>query len=125
MGERYLIDSNAVIDFCNGTLPEKGKRLLLNVNPEISIITNIELFASKNISDEEMGLLKRFVAFSTLHPLHSELIETTIRIRKNHSIKLPDAIVAATAIFYNLILVTRNLKDFQDIKDLQVINPYF
>lgn len=81
-------------------------------------------FVGKNISDDAMSLLKRFVAFSTLHPLNSELIETTILIRKNHNIKLPDAIIAATAIFHNLVLITRNLKDFQNIKHLKVINPH-
>jgi predicted nucleic acid-binding protein len=124
MGERYLIDSNTVIDFCNGSLSESGKNLLINCIPEISIITNIELFASRNINDSEIKLLKQFVSFSIIHPLNLDLVENTIQIRKNYTIKLPDAVIAATAIYLNLTLITRNTKDFQGIQSLKVINPY-
>ena len=67
MDERYLIDSNVVIDFFNGKLPDSGRNLLLLINPRISIITNIELFATQNISEPEFNLLKRFVDFFTVH----------------------------------------------------------
>jgi predicted nucleic acid-binding protein len=124
MGKRYLIDSNAIIDFCNGKLPESGKVLLMNCNPEISIITNIELFASKNITDSEIQILKNFVSISTIYNLDLTLVEKIIEIRKEYSIKTPDAIIAATAIVNNLVLITRNTKDFVNVKDLQLINPY-
>ncbi|WP_256565294.1 PIN domain-containing protein [Dyadobacter chenhuakuii] len=45
-------------------------------------------------------------------------------IRKLHNLKLPDAIIAATAMVYNLTLVTRNTKDFSNISGLTLINPY-
>ena len=38
--------------------------------------------------------------------------------------KLPDAIIAATAINHNLILITRNVADFKKITRLKVLNPY-
>ncbi len=50
MGTRYLIDSNGIIDFFNGKLPANGQQFIAKLSPEISIITNIELFASKDIS---------------------------------------------------------------------------
>ncbi|HAT77173.1 MAG TPA: PIN domain nuclease [Flavobacterium sp.] len=124
MAERYLIDSNSIIDFCNGTLPEKGKNLLLSIKPEISIITNIELFASNNIPDNEQILLKKFVAFSNVFPIDKDLIDSTISIRLLYRIKLPDALIAATAIVNNLTLITRNNKDFTNIKGLKILNPY-
>jgi predicted nucleic acid-binding protein len=42
---------------------------------------------------------------------------------KTHKIKLGDAIIAATAIVYSLTLVTRNVDDFNNIKNLVVKNP--
>jgi predicted nucleic acid-binding protein len=48
----------------------------------------------------------------------------TAEIRKKYNIKLPDAIIAATAIVYGLKLVTRNEKDFAQIKGLNIINPF-
>ena len=123
MGKRYLIDSNSIIDFCNGKLPENGRNFMMRLNPEISIITNIELFATKNISQEEYGLLEKFVAFSVSHDVNKELIDITIKIRQYYKIKLPDAIIAATAIIHNLTLISRNSKDFNGIEGLEFINP--
>jgi predicted nucleic acid-binding protein len=124
MGKRHLIDSNAIIDFCNGQLPENGRKFLIGISPEISIVTNIELFATKNISQEEYELLEKFVAFSVIHEVNKDLIDTTIEIRQTYKIKLPDAIIAATALVYNLTLISRNAKDFDGIDGLDFINPY-
>lgn len=124
MAERYLIDSNAMIDFCNGSLPDNGKNLLLNIKPQISIITNIELFASNNIPENEHVLLKKFVAFSNIFPIDKDLIDTTISIRLLYRIILPDALIAATAIVNNFTLITRNTKDFANIEGLKIVNPY-
>jgi predicted nucleic acid-binding protein len=124
MGKRYLIDTNSIIDFCNGQLPLNGRNFLMTINPEISIVTNIELFATKNISQQEYELLEKFVAFSILHDVNKYLIDTTIHIRQTYKIKLPDAIIAATALVYNLTLISRNTKDFGGIADLDFINPY-
>ena len=96
---------------------------MINCIPEISIITNIELFATKKINSFEIKLLKQFVSYSIIHPLNQDLVEKTIQIRKNYNIKLPDAVIAATAIVQNLTLITRNIKDFQGIQDLKIINP--
>ena len=73
MGTRYLIDSNAIIDFCNGKLPTKGKELMMGIEPEISIVSNIEIFSTKNINEEEYSLLQKFVAMSMVHPVNSAL----------------------------------------------------
>ncbi len=64
MERGYLNDTNAIIDFCNGKLPEGGKKLLLSVSPQVSVITNIELFDSKAISEPEEALLKKAIALS-------------------------------------------------------------
>lgn len=48
----------------------------------------------------------------------------TVKIRRNHKIKLPDAIIAATAITKGMTLITRNAKDFTPITNLHVINPF-
>ena len=48
----------------------------------------------------------------------------TADIRKKHKIKLPDAIIAATSIVYDLTLVSRNISDFKTIEGLKLINPW-
>jgi predicted nucleic acid-binding protein len=124
MGERYLIDSNPIIDFYNGKLPVEGKNLLSSISPEISIVTNIELFATKDISEEEYLLLKKFVAIAVVHPVNTALVQSTIEIRQNYKIKLPDAIIAATALTFGLTLISRNGKDFENIAGLKLIDPH-
>ena len=54
----------------------------------------------------------------------SEIAERTISIRKSLRIKVPDAIIAATALEYSLQLVSRNEEDFAQIQDLKLVNPF-
>jgi hypothetical protein len=56
--------------------------------------------------------------------LSEDVVEKSILLRKRHKIKLPDVIIAATALSNNFCLVTRNVKDFDTIEDLIVINPW-
>jgi len=45
-------------------------------------------------------------------------------LRQQHRIKIPDAVIAATALLHGLSLITRNLSDFKSIAGLAVINPH-
>jgi predicted nucleic acid-binding protein len=56
--------------------------------------------------------------------IDEEIISKTIELRQQYKTQLPDAIIAASALVNGLILITRNSKDFEQITDLQVINPY-
>ena len=57
----YLLDTNTVIDFCNAKLPVDAKKLLTGIEPAISVITRIELFASTKIEEKEKPTLESFV----------------------------------------------------------------
>jgi len=124
MGTRYLIDTNVVIDFFNGKLPAQGRQLLSFAEPAISIITRIELFSSNNVSDAELSQLRIFVEVAELYAVDLSVALKTIEIRKKYKIKLPDALIAATAIVYNITLITRNVSDFNKVEDLSLVNPY-
>jgi toxin FitB len=56
--------------------------------------------------------------------LTSTIAEQTIQIRKIRKLKLPDAVIAATAIVSNLTIITRNTSDFDQIVGLNYINPF-
>ncbi|MCF0056736.1 PIN domain-containing protein [Dyadobacter sp. CY356] len=56
--------------------------------------------------------------------LNKDIKLKTADIRKNYRIKLPDAVIAATAIMYDLSLITHNYKDFENIGGLRIIDPY-
>ncbi len=57
-------------------------------------------------------------------PLTAEVADRTIYLRKHFRIKVPDSIIAATALEYSLQLVTRNTIDFLKIETLLLINPF-
>ncbi len=121
MGKRYLIDTNILIDAQTGKLPEKGLSVLLNIINEdftISFVSYIEFLGYKfaTISMEE------FINLSTVIETSKPIIEKTIELRKSGRIQFPDALIAATAIVHQRILITRNLRDFQSISGLQVLN---
>jgi len=62
--------------------------------------------------------------FNAYLNINDDIIEKTIELRKTYKTKLPDAIIAATAIAYGLTLITRNIKDFKGVQGLDVLNPY-
>ena len=124
MGPHFLTDTNAIIDFFKKDLPQPGIDFLSSLSPKISIVTYIELFCKSNVSDIEEIQIKSFVNIATIYHVDRLIAEQVIRIRKEYKLKLPDAIIAATAIHYNLTLVTRNIKDFEKIEALNLINPH-
>lgn len=60
----------------------------------------------------------------TVIDLSGNVVDVCIELRRKYKIRLPDAIIAATAIVYDLVLICRNISDFRDIRDLKVVNPY-
>jgi predicted nucleic acid-binding protein len=126
MGKRYLIDSNSIIDYLNGILPEEGADLLrdvVNEVPVISFISKIEVLSFKSDEATEL-LLREFINSSSVIEITNDIIDATINIRKERKIKVPDAIIGATALTLDLTLITRNTKDFNGIRDLRIINPW-
>lgn len=127
MGPSYLIDTNVVIDLIGGKLPESGGKWLDNlfVTHEcyLSIINKIELLGFSGPSSE-LDTLRAFVNDITVLPMTDTVADKAIEIRSKKKMKLPDAIVAATAVVHNLAVISRNTKDFTSIEGLEVVNPY-
>ena len=122
----YVIDSNAVIDYLGGLLPESGMSFMngvINDTPIISIITQIEVLGFDNPVEIET-LLNQFIDDSLIIPLNDDIVKMTIGIRKKNKIKTPDAIIAATAIILDYPLVTRNAGDFKKISALKMVDPW-
>ena len=72
-----------------------------------------------------MEQLESFLDLAVIFPLNDEVTAKTIHLRRTYKkLKLGDAIIAATALVYNLALVTRNTNDFKNIQGLDVVDPY-
>ena len=122
----YLIDTNVISDYFSATLPRPGEKFLDRVIddiPNISVITQIELLCWKTTSLVERKT-KEFVNESTVFTMTPNIIAHCVAVRRAKKIKVPDAIIAATSLAYNLTLITNNVKDFKDIRSLRVINPH-
>ena len=91
--------------------------------PNISVITKIEVLGF-NAPDKHYNLLTSFMDDANVFDLSENIVDESIQIRKKHKTKLPDAIIAATAIVYELVLITRNADDFKNIPNLKIINPH-
>lgn len=128
MGQRYLMDSNVLIDFVAQTIPEKGFLYVLNIIDNeflIPTVVKIEVLGFNGNFPELLTKMRDFVSLSTLLPLDNLVIDETINLRRNYKrIKLGDAIIAATALVHNLVLITRNTKDFENIPGLSVIDVH-
>lgn len=128
MGIKYLLDTNTVIYYLQQQFPVKAEKfvddLLSQGHPAISAITEIELLCWKTITEKDTEVLHNFIRDAHVIELEGPIKLKTADIRKQNKIKLPDAIIAATALVYDLTLITRNAKDFQNIPGLAIINPW-
>lgn len=123
MGKGYLIDTNILIEYIGNLLPEKAYSFISEVIDKqftISVINKIEVLGH-NASGKD---IEDFIGLADILELTENITNTTIEFRKVYKIKLPDAIIAATALINQLTIITRNTKDFDKIKGLEVLNPY-
>lgn len=96
---------------------------VIDAIPNISVVTKIELLGF-NAPDEHYKTLSNFINDATVLDLTDSVVDATIAIRKKHKTKLPDAIIAATVLVYDLVLISRNISDFKNIDGLQIIDPH-
>jgi predicted nucleic acid-binding protein len=104
-----VFDTNILIDYLNG-IEQAKTELELYADKAISLITWMELMVGATPETEAIlrGFLNGFINL----PIDVQVSNLAVNLRKQHKIKLPDAIVWATAQSNKCILVTRNSKDF-------------
>jgi len=113
---RTLLDTDVLVDHL------RGHRRLDLVDPTltISVVTRCELFAGREVDEAS---LRR-----TLDLLHEVILSQAIaesggRIRRATGIPVPDALIAATALEHDMIVMTRNRRHFERVPGLSVHAP--
>lgn len=128
MGIKYLWDTNTAIYYLQQQFSPSAEKfideLLISESPIISAITEIELLCWKTATEKDIEVLSGFINDALVIELEQVIKLKTAEIHKTYRIKLPDAIIAATALVYELTLVTRNVEDFKNITGLPTINPW-
>ena len=117
---KALFDTNILIDFLNG-IPQARDEIARYEGKSISIITWMEVLvgASKAVEAQTRDYLNTF----DIIPLDDKIADRAVSLRRQHGVRLPDAIVWASAEEHGRLLVTRNTKDFgRDVPEIRV--PY-
>lgn len=120
IGSKAILDSNVIIDAVLGRI-DIEKSVYKYQNIYISLITYIEVLGFNFKDEEEKTLTTQILGmFEIINP-DIKIADTTISYRKIKKIKVPDAIILATARKQNAELLTSNIADFTNIDDKIVI----
>lgn len=118
----YLIDTNIIIHYLEGEQAAVSFLRTYRGKLAISSITWMETLSYPFSADEEQ-IVRAFLHELRLIEISSVVMELSVEIRRTKKMKLPDAIIAASAIHHDLILVTRNIKDFKGTA-IRTLDPF-
>lgn len=107
-----LVDTDLFVDHLRGSHELKPSKHRLHY----SVITRAELFAGNTATNLVSTLLSPFREI----PVDRDVAERAGRIRRESGIRMPDALIAATAIEHGLGLATRNRTDFDKVRGLRL-----
>jgi predicted nucleic acid-binding protein len=111
-----LIDSDVLIDHFRGTRPFRP-----GAQPAAySVVTRCELLAGRSADEQVIGLV---LDAMQEHPVDRAVASRAGRLRRQHGMRTPDALIAATAVEHDLTLVTRNRADFAAVRGLRIRTP--
>jgi predicted nucleic acid-binding protein len=105
---KALFDTNILVDYLNA-IPEARDELMRYREKAISVVTWMEVMVgtTKNTEKGTLAFLNSFF----LVELDDFVAKQAVLLRKQHRIKLPDAVIWASAQINSLLLITRNTKD--------------
>ena len=122
-GRRYLLDTNAIIRLLQG---DTGILKVLGMAEwvGISIISELEFLSFPNLLEQDKALFRQFlerVDVIGLAVQDREFIDSIINLRQRYRLKLPDAIIAASALTNRASLITLDRR-FLGVQDLEVLD---
>ena len=117
-GNNIILDTNIVLYLLNGD--EVLVEYLQDKTFYLSLVNEMELLGFKDITEDEEIVIKFFLDDCSVVDINQGIKDVAIKLRKTYSIKLPDAIVAATAIFLGIPLISAD-KHFDKISELTFI----
>ncbi len=118
-----LLDTNILIYLAQPG-GEALQPMLATVDPAASQAFRVEALGFHKITPDEDERLHKVFGWVEVLPMDEAVADAAIALRRARKMKLGDALIAATALLYNLPLVTRNEADFRHITSLQIINPF-
>ncbi len=117
-GNKLLIDTNVFIRLFEGD--DEVAALLHDNHLFVSVITEMELLGFFEISESDKQFYKAVLNDCSLVELTQSVKERTIALKQQYKVRLPDAIIAATADYLNIPLLTFD-KGFSKFKDIDIL----
>lgn len=117
-----LLDTNILI-YASKNEYAYLRQLFLKPNIYVSDITRIETLGYHKITPAEKEYFENVFNVIPSISFSEAIIQKTIALRQQRKMSLGDAIIAATALSYDLTIITANTKDFTKIRELKVENP--
>lgn len=117
-GSDYVVDTNVLIYLQKGV---NGIDLLLEGKDIfVSFITEMEMLSYSKHSTDDLKKTKKLLDDCFIIELNNDIKTSAIELRRNYKFKLPDAIVAATAIFFQIPIITAD-KKFEVLSELDLL----
>ena len=117
---RLLLDTNVLIDVLKGEATARDW-LEQQQQPAVSVITWIEVLVGCRTTESQV--VEAWLDCFARLPLDRDIARESVQARQRHGLKVPDAIILATARCHGLTLATRNSKDFP-LSLGEVLHPY-
>lgn len=111
-GVEYLLDTNVILGMLKSTpeiLAMVGSAGLMAQQCAFSAVTRMELLGYPGITADEDALIRQRLAQLTYLAISSAVEDKAIELRRSRRVKLPDALIAATALCHGLELLTMDV----------------
>jgi len=123
MSGRVVLDTNIII-YLSKKLLQTSKVFVADTTYFLSVISKMELLGYPFQNKIEEEYLLEIIDSMIIVPLSEDIVNLTIGLRKKHKVKLPDAIIYATAQKLKAKLLTNNISDFDKIiGTVEIVNP--
>ena len=118
-GNKLLLDTNIFIGLLNGN--SAIKNFIDAYLPVCSFITEMELLSYHALSSNQIATIESYLSQIEIEELNHPLKRKAIELRRNYRLKLPDSIIAATAIYHQLPLLSLDT-DFEKVEELLLLS---
>jgi predicted nucleic acid-binding protein len=117
-GNRILVDTNIAIYLLNGDVDLAD--ILNDKKLFVSFVTQLELLGYDKITLPQEKIIENMLSYCVVVDINNAIKSEVIRLKRNYKIKLPDSIIAATAFYLDLPLMTAD-KGFSRIEELNLM----
>lgn len=119
MANNLFLDTNVLVHLLDGN--KKVLSMLQDKTIHVSFVTEMELLSKKLITKKEIAIINALLDSCKIYDFNEAIKNEAILLMRNNRLKMPDAIIAATASYYEIEMITGDTK-FKNITGCTVIN---